>query len=152
MSIDQDIIAGNSGMINSDVPDASHISGQVIDFMDSERCHQTVIPASEIQHFEFMRGARLVLRGVGVHRAHPISALNQEMRQVVPDEASCSRHEDARCHDCAPSALVLTPATPSVSSTTCTNRSNWTVCSNPRAAALARTPIVCRRSPDAMAS
>src|SRR5205809_6630575 len=84
MGVDQDVVAGDLSVIGRDVADTPHVSRQMVDLVYSKRRDQAFIPAPEVQRIELMRGARVVLRRVGVYRAHPVSVLQQIPHQVCP--------------------------------------------------------------------
>src|SRR5439155_17684193 len=98
MGVDQDVVAGDLSVIGRDVADTPHVSRQMVELAYSKRRDQAFIPAPEVQRIELMRGARVVLRRVGVYRAHPVSVLQQIPHQVVSDETSGSCHENTRRH------------------------------------------------------
>src|SRR5207247_4601116 len=109
MGVDQDVVAGDLSVIGRDAADTPHVSRQMVDLVYSKRRDQAFIPAPEVQRIELMRGARVVLRRVGVYRAHPVSTLQQVTHQVVPDETSGSCHENTRRHPVISNLDPLSP-------------------------------------------
>src|SRR5439155_23236849 len=93
VDVDQHVVPADLGLVRMDEADAAHVRGQGIDLVDAAGRGQAIVPASQIEELELVPGRRLVFRQLDVHAAHPVTALHEELRQVMSDEATRSGHE-----------------------------------------------------------
>ena len=74
MGVDQDIVSGYVGQVRGDVPDATHIGGELIDLVDAAaRRLQAVVPPPQIEQLEFIRGRGFVFGFFDIDAADPMA-------------------------------------------------------------------------------
>src|SRR5256885_183060 len=93
MDVDQHVVAADLGLVGMDEADAAHVGGQCIDLVDTTGRGQAIVPASQIEELELVRGRCLVLRQLDVHAPYPVAALDEELRQVMSDETTRTSHQ-----------------------------------------------------------
>jgi hypothetical protein len=77
------------GVGGGDIPDATHIGGGIVNMVNpSASSLQTVIELAEVQQFELIGGARLILRFLEVHAADPMSVRRGTFEQMVTNETT----------------------------------------------------------------
>ena len=99
VGIDQHVVARDVRVVTRDVPDPSHVGGELVDMVDPAGGDQAIVPTSQIEELEFVRGAGLVLGLLDVHSPNPVPIADQVFDQMMPDEPSSPGHQNARRHD-----------------------------------------------------
>jgi hypothetical protein len=93
VSVDQDVVARDTRQIGREVPDPTHIGRKVVDLIDAARCSQAIVPATQIEPFEIIRGRR-VHRLSDIDTPHPETIPLESSHQVLTDEATGSGNQD----------------------------------------------------------
>ncbi len=75
--------------------DATHVGRESVNFVDAFRCLQTVLPLRQIQKPKFIRSGRFVFRLFDIDTTHPISMLNQILRQMVANKTTGASHQNS---------------------------------------------------------
>ena len=94
MGVDEDIVARDIGEAGSDVANASHISGEVVDVIDATRRLQAVGPMPQVEQLEIVSRGWLELWLFDVGAAYPVALQLQSLNQVVADEPSGPGNEN----------------------------------------------------------
>src|SRR5579862_8915084 len=96
MGINQGVIAGDVGMVGRDVADATHVSREVIDLVNTFAGLQAVLPETQVEKDELVCRTCLVIGGLEIHPAHPKPIIFQTLDQMVTDESTRAGHKNPR--------------------------------------------------------
>src|SRR5687767_1631330 len=86
MQIDQRVAANDDGFVGFDKADAAHVCGKTVDLVDAFSCFQTVVGEREIEKLKVVRCCWFVFRFLNVNAAHPVTAINKILSQMMTDK------------------------------------------------------------------
>src|SRR5688500_663032 len=86
MQIDQRVVANDDGFVGFDKADAAHVCGKTVDLVDAFSCFQTVVGEREIEKLKVVRCCWFVFRFLNVNAAHPVTAINKILSQMMTDK------------------------------------------------------------------
>jgi hypothetical protein len=96
MDIDEGAVAHDFALGRMDEPHATHISGELIDFVKGAHAKfqsgQAVVGLAQIQEQEFVSGSRRKFMFLDVYATNPVTLALQFLYQVPTDETSGSAH------------------------------------------------------------
>ena len=84
----------NLCVMGRDETHPAHIGSQSVNLVNSARGLQAVIPATQVEQFEFVRIAGTILRVFDVCAAHPVPFFTQECYEMVTDKAACAGNKN----------------------------------------------------------
>ena len=91
MRVDQDVVAGDVGVKSSDITDATHIGGQVVNLIDTTpRGLQTAVPATKIENFKLVGLGGLIFGVLNIDTANKAAFGFQPVHESMPDETACA--------------------------------------------------------------
>ena len=85
-------------MIVSGEAHPAHIGGQGVDFVHAAGGLQAVVPAAEVEEFEFVGVGGVVIVGFDIYAANPVAFAFEVGDEVTADESAGAGDEDFRGH------------------------------------------------------
>src|ERR1044072_9099570 len=88
MQIDERVVANDDGLVRFDEADAAHVRGEAVDLVDAFSCLQTVVCDRHIEQMKLVRRGWFVFGFLDVDAAHPVTAINKILRQMMTDKTA----------------------------------------------------------------
>src|SRR6266581_7897240 len=93
MDVDQHVVVHDLRLMALDEANPAHVCREVVDLLHAARGLETIRPPAQIEELELLSGRLLVLGKFDVDPPHPVPLGDEELRQVVPDEATSTGNE-----------------------------------------------------------
>src|SRR5690606_36236769 len=100
--VDEDVVTRNVRMVAGDVPDPTHVRGEVVDLVHAAGGHEAVVPAPQVEQLELVCGVRLELWFFDVGPPHPVAVRFQVLDQVMAYEAARAGDQSRLLHRMSP--------------------------------------------------
>src|ERR1039457_5056706 len=94
MGIDQDVMATDVGEIRSDIANAAHVGGKVIDLIDpAARGQEAVFCLAQIKDLKRVACRSFVFRILDVNSPDPMPVRFESLHQMVANKTACARYQ-----------------------------------------------------------
>ena len=87
-------------VVGRDETHPAHIGGQAVHLINTARGLQAVIPAAQVEKFEFVGIAGAIFRIFDICTAHPIAFFAQECDEMVTNKAACTGNKNTESETC----------------------------------------------------
>jgi hypothetical protein len=90
MGIDEGIVDGDFRMEMTDVPDAAHVGGEMVDLVNVLRDPYAIVVIAQVRDNELVGGCLFELRTFDVGPTHAVALPDKIFNQMVPNETRFS--------------------------------------------------------------
>src|SRR5204863_8389177 len=91
--VDHRVVAHDHGLVGLDEADSAHVGCERVDFFHAGGGFEAVRRFPEVEHAEVVRCRSFVFGPLDIDAAHPVTAVDEILGEMMPDESTCSGNQ-----------------------------------------------------------